>query len=162
MKKKRKNSKQFNQRFRKRFFTKKSVTVIICVVIILVAVAFGCQDLRKRAERYENTIDELSTEIRDIKDTNQTLEDERNNMDSAEFKEKMAREKLGMIGEDEYSLQQSENGDSRETAGADSGKSVEEKDKQTDAADDSSAADDEEDDGAADDSDEDGADSGEQ
>lgn len=132
MKKKRKNSKQFNQRFRKRFFTKKAVAVIICVVIILVAAAFGYQDLRKRAERYENTIDELSTEIKDIKETNQTLEEERNNMDSAEFKEKMAREKLGMIGKDEYSLQQSENGDFEETTGTDSTGTVGEKDAQTD------------------------------
>ena len=110
MKKKRKNSKQFNQKFRKRFFTKKSVTVLICVVIILVATAFGCQDLRRKAQRYEDTIEELSTEIRELEDTNQTLEEERNNMDSDEFKEKMARERLGMIGKDEYSLQQSENG----------------------------------------------------
>lgn len=108
MKKKRKNSKQFNQKFRKRFFTKKSVTVLICVVLILVAVAFGCQNLRKKAEFYEDTIEELSTEIRELEDTNQTLEEEKNNMDSEEFKEKMARERLGMIGKDEYSLQQSE------------------------------------------------------
>lgn len=108
--KKRKNSKQFNQKFRKRFFTKKSVTVIICAVIILVAIAFGCQSQRRKAEGYQDTIEELSTEIRELKDTNKTLEEEKDNMDSTEFMEKMARERLGMIGEDEYSLQQSENG----------------------------------------------------
>ncbi len=111
MKKKRKNSKQFNQKFRKRFFTMKSVTVLICVVIILVIVAFGYQDLRRKAQRYEDTIEELSTEIRELEDANQTLEEELDNMDSDEFKEKMARERLGMIGKDEYSLQQSENDD---------------------------------------------------
>ena len=118
MKKKRKNSKQFNERFRKRFFTKKSVTVLIFAVIILVAAAFGYQNLNRRAVRYEETIEELSTEIREIEETNKTLEEERTNMDSPEFKEKMARERLGMIDRDEYSLQQSENGDAGETTGA--------------------------------------------
>lgn len=113
--KKRKNSKQFNQKFRKRFFTKKSVTVLICAVIILVAIAFGCQSQRRKAEGYQETIEELSTEIRELKDTNKTLEEEKENMDSTEFMEKMARERLGMIGEDEYSLQQSENGETSDT-----------------------------------------------
>ncbi len=53
-------------------------------------------------------MEELSTEIRDLEDANETLKEEKDNMDSPEFKEKMARERLGMIGEDEYSLQQSE------------------------------------------------------
>lgn len=116
--KKRKNSKQFNQKFRKRFFTKKSVTVLICAVIILVAIAFGCQSQRRKAEGYQETIEELSTEIRELKDTNKTLEEEKENMDSTEFMEKMARERLGMIGEDEYSLQQSENGETNDTTKA--------------------------------------------
>lgn len=45
--KKRKNSKQFNERFRKRFFTKKAVLVIVCAVAILVVAAFACQSQRK-------------------------------------------------------------------------------------------------------------------
>ena len=106
--KKRKNSKQFNERFRKRFFTKKSVLVLMCAVVILVAIAFGCQSQRRRAAVLEETVDELNTEIKEIKETNKSLEEERTNMDSPEFKEKIARERLGMIDEDEYSLQQSE------------------------------------------------------
>ena len=116
--KKRKNSKQFNERFRKRFFTKKSVLVLMCAVVILVAIAFGCQSQRRRAAVLEETVDELNTEIKEIKETNKSLEEERTNMDSPEFKEKMARERLGIIDEDEYSLQQSENGDAEETTGA--------------------------------------------
>ena len=106
--KKRKNSKQFNERFRKRFFTKKAVLVIVCAVAILVVAAFACQSQRKRAAGLRETVEELSTEIRDLEDANETLKEEKDNMDSPEFKEKMARERLGMIGEDEYSLQQSE------------------------------------------------------
>ena len=108
MKKKRKNSKQFNRKFKKRFFTRKSVTVLVAAFIIMIAVGVGCNQQRKRAENYQNTIDELNTEIKDLKDTNEALESEKNNLDTDEFKEKMARERLGMIGKDEYSLEESD------------------------------------------------------
>lgn len=108
MKKKKKNSKQFNRKFKKRFFTKKSVTVLLAAIIIMIIVGFGCNQQRKKAEIYQNTIDELSTEIRDIKETNKSLESEKDNINTDEFKEKMARERLGMIGKDEYSLEKSE------------------------------------------------------
>ena len=104
MKKKRKNSKQFNRKFKKRFFTRKSVTVLVAAFIIMIAVGVGCNQQRKRAENYQKTIDELNTEIKDLKDTNEALESEKNNLDTDEFKEKMARERFGMIGKDEYSL----------------------------------------------------------
>ena len=108
MKKKRKNSKQFNRKFKKRFFTRKSVTVLVAAFIIMIAVGVGCNQQRKRAENYQKTIDELNTEIKDLKDTNEALESEKNNLDTDEFKEKMARERLGMIGKDEYSLGESD------------------------------------------------------
>lgn len=108
MKQKRKNSKQFNRKFKKRFFTRKSVTVLVAAFIIMIAVGVGCNQQRKRAENYQKTIDELNTEIKDLKDTNEALESEKNNLDTDEFKEKMARERLGMIGKDEYSLEESD------------------------------------------------------
>lgn len=123
--KKRKNSKQFNERFRKRFFTKKAVLVIVCAAVILVVAAFACQSQRKRAAGLRETVEELSTEIRDLEDANETLKEEKDNMDSPEFKEKMARERLGMIGEDEYSLQQSEDAGGEEAGAAGDGDSVE-------------------------------------
>lgn len=122
--KKRKNSKQFNERFRKRFFTKKAVLVIVCAVAILVVAAFACQSQRKRAAGLRETVEELSTEIRDLEDANETLKEEKDNMDSPEFKEKMARERLGMIGEDEYSLQQSEDAGGEEAGAAGDGDSA--------------------------------------
>ena len=106
--KKKKNSRQFNRRFRKRFFTQKSVLVIIFALVILIVIAFGCQRQNRQAERYRESIEELSTEVRDIRDANEDLREEKEDMDSPEFKEKIARERLGMIDEDEYSLQQSE------------------------------------------------------
>ena len=57
MKKKRKNSKQFNQRFKKRFFTKKSVTVLFFALIILIGIGFGCQRQKKTAQKYQKTIE---------------------------------------------------------------------------------------------------------
>ena len=114
-KKKRKNSKQFNRKFKKRFFTRKSVTVLLAAVVIMIAVALGCNQQRKRAAVYQKTIDELSSEIQDLKDTNESLESEKNNIDTDEFKEKMARERLGMIGKDEYSLEESEESDTKES-----------------------------------------------
>lgn len=122
--KKRKNSKQFNERFRKRFFTKKAVLVIVCAAAILVVAAFACQSQRKRAAGLRETVEELSTEIRDLEDANETLKEEKDNMDSPEFKEKMARERLGMIGEDEYSLQQSEDAGGEEAGAAGDGSSA--------------------------------------
>lgn len=112
MKKKRKNSKQFNRKFKKRFFTRKSVTVLMAAFIIMIAVGFGCNQQRKKAAVYQDSIDELNTEIKNLKDTNEALENEKNNINTDEFKEKMARERLGMIGEDEYSLEESEQGTS--------------------------------------------------
>ncbi|MDD7113615.1 MAG: septum formation initiator family protein [Lachnospiraceae bacterium] len=108
MKKKRKNSKQFNRKFKKRFFTRKSVTVLLAAVIVMIAVGFGCNQQRKKAAAYQNTIDELNEEIKDLEDGNQNLEEEKDNIDTDEFKEKMARERLGMIGKDEYSLEESD------------------------------------------------------
>lgn len=114
-KRKKKNSKEFNRKFKKRFITKKSLTVLAFASLVLVVIGFGCKKQKERAMEYEKAIQELSTDIQELKDTNETLEKERNDMDSDEFKEKMARERLGMIRQDEYSLQQSENGEQEET-----------------------------------------------
>ncbi len=129
MKKKRKNSKQFNQRFKKRFFTKKSVTVMFFALIILIGIGFGCQRQKKTAEKYQKTIEELNTDIQELEETNKTLEEEKENMDSDAFKEKMARERLNMIGKDEYSLQRSE-----EEASTESGASKDEPQKEESSA----------------------------
>lgn len=89
--------------------------MIVFAAIILVGIGIGCQKQRKKAAVYEKNIQELNTDIQELEETNKTLEEEKQNIDSDSFKEKMARERLGMIGEDEYSLQQSENGRQSET-----------------------------------------------
>ena len=79
--KKQKNSKQFNRQFKKKFFTKKSAIIIICTVVILGAFGIGYQKVEKKG------------------------------IDTDEFKERIARERLGMIKEGEISLQEAKEGE---------------------------------------------------
>lgn len=117
MKKKKKNSKQFNKKFKKQFLTRKSLIVIGCTAVILLAVAFGCLHLERVERRTQERIDALNTEIKDIEDTNESLAREKDNLDSDESRTRLAKERLGMIEEDEYLLQES--GEEEEASGKD-------------------------------------------
>ena len=119
-KKKKKNSKQFNRQFKKTFFTKKSAIIIVCTVIILSAFWGAYQKVERKAAKYQKTIDELRTEVKNLNQTNKTLEKEKNNIDTDESKERIARERLGMIKEGEISLQEAQEGESASTTAADS------------------------------------------
>ena len=79
-KKKKKNSKQFNRQFKKTFFTKKSAIIIVCTVIILSAFWGAYQKVERKAVKYQKTIDELKTEVKNLNQTNKTLEKEKNNL----------------------------------------------------------------------------------
>ena len=109
--KKQKNSKQFNRQFKKKFFTKKSAIIIICTVVILGAFGIGYQKVEKKAAKYQKTIDELKTDVKNIEQTNKTLEKENQGIDTDEFTERIARERLGMIKEGEISLQEAKEGE---------------------------------------------------
>ena len=109
--KKQKNSKQFNRQFKKKFFTKKSAIIIICTVVILGAFGIGYQKVEKKAAKYQKTIDELKTDVKNIEQTNKTFEKENKGIDTDEFKERIARERLGMIKEGEISLQEAKEGE---------------------------------------------------
>lgn len=106
--KKKKNSKEFKKRFKKRFLTKKAVVTLLLAAVIVAALALGYRDTQKRAAKYQETIEELHTEIKDIKKTNETLEEEKDNIDSDASRERIARERLGMIEKDEKSLRESD------------------------------------------------------
>ncbi len=108
MKKKKKNSKQFNKKFKKQFFTVKSVTIIVLTVVILLFLGMGGIHQKRKADQYKKTIEELTSEVNQIKETNKALEEEKDHTDSDEFKEKIAREKLGMVDQDEYALKESD------------------------------------------------------
>lgn len=109
-KKKKKNSKQFNKKFRHPFLTMKSIFILVLAVILVVGVTMGYRGMDKKREAYEESIEELNTELEELEDQNNQLKDQMDNMDSSDFKERMAREKLGMIGKDEVLLKESEDG----------------------------------------------------
>lgn len=108
MNKKRKNSRQFNKKFKKRFFTVKSAIIIGLTIVIILFLGVGRIHQRRQADRYQETINELTSEVKEIKEKNKALEEEKDNVDSDEFKERVAREKLGMVDKDEYSVKESE------------------------------------------------------
>ena len=124
-KKKRKNSKQFNKQFKKRFFTPKSVLVIACTIVILSICWIGNQRTEKKAAKYQKTIDELKTDVKNLEQTNKTLEKEKNNLNTDESKERIARERLGMIKEGEISLQQAKEDEEAGSTAAESTDSTE-------------------------------------
>lgn len=114
-KKKQKNSKQFNRQFKKKFFTKKSAIIIVCTVVILGVFWMGYQEVEKKTAKYQKTIDELKTDVKNIEQTNKELEKEKNNLNTDESKERIARERLGMIKEGEVSLQQAKDEEDTES-----------------------------------------------
>ena len=113
---KKKNSKQFNDKFKKRFFSVKTGLLIALTLVIVLCAGIASVRLSRQARQYEKQIDELSTEVSKIKKENSALEEEKDNIDSEEFKERVARERLGMVGKDEYVLEQSEEGESSSEA----------------------------------------------
>ena len=108
---KKKNSRQFNQRFKRRFLTSRSAIIWAFTIIIFAGMAVGFYKIEQRVSSYQKTIDELSTEIKTLKNTNQQLEEEMENVNYDEYIEKMARERLGMVKEGEYILKQSKDVD---------------------------------------------------
>lgn len=107
-KRKRKNSKQFNQKFRKRFITRRSGLIWIFTFIILFVMLLGGIRIEKRVSSYQETIKELSLEVDELKKNNDSLEEQMENMGTDEYIEKIARERLGMVKKGEYSLKESD------------------------------------------------------
>ena len=107
-KKKRKNSKQFNQQFRKRFITRRAGLIWIFTFIILFVMLLGGIRIEKRVSSYQKIIQELSLEVDELKKNNDSLEEQMNNMGTDEYIEKIARERLGMVKKGEYTLKESD------------------------------------------------------
>ena len=105
---KKKNSKEFRDRFQKRFFTRSSTLALIIGVLVLVIAVCATFALKGREARLDENIAELNEDIKTIEGQNQELEDEKQDLETDSFKEKIAREVLGMIGKDEYLLQERE------------------------------------------------------
>lgn len=65
-------------------------------------------NIEKKISVYEKMISELSTEIKDLEKTNKSLEDQMDNINTDEYIEKMARDRLGMVKKGEIILKQSD------------------------------------------------------
>ena len=57
----------------------------------------------------------MKTDVKNIEQTNKELEKEKNNLNTDESKERIARERLGMIKEGEISLQQAKDEEDTES-----------------------------------------------
>lgn len=130
-KKKRKNSKEFNERFKKnvkkKFFTKTSVLAWIFAAILLIGMIYAYVNTERKIQAYQESIDELSIEIKELEKTNRDLEEQMENVDSDEYIERIARERLGMVKDGEIVLKQSNNDEVDSSSG--SGNKTESKNK---------------------------------
>ena len=105
-KKKKKNSKAFKNKFQKRFFTRSSVAVLAVGIVVFILAAGASIAQKRQSSVYDQQIRELESEIRGIEAENSRLEAEKSELNTDAFKEKIAREVLGMIGSDEYILKE--------------------------------------------------------
>ena len=64
---KKKNSKQFNDKFKKRFFSVKTGLLIALTLVIVLCAGIASVRLSRQARQYDKQIDELSTEVSKIK-----------------------------------------------------------------------------------------------
>jgi cell division protein DivIC len=89
-----KNRKKYNRRY------------LFCILIVLTIAFFGFRKMNRimNAEiaKVTSQISEKNDEIENIKLDIDSLKDDYKNRNSDEFKEKIARERLGMIKKDEY------------------------------------------------------------
>lgn len=107
------NTQRTNRKIRRKKASRQVYTsyLILCIAIVIVAVlVVGYRGLLEKEKAYQENIEELNGELDHLEDTNKQLKSEMNNMDSKEFKEKVAREKLGMIGKDEILITESVDG----------------------------------------------------
>ena len=105
--KKENNSEEFNDRYKQRFFTPRARLVCVCVIIVSVGIFIGCLKVQKRVDVYQSRIDELSTEVKELEKENEDLEEQMDHINSDEYLEQLARERLGMIKKGESVLKQS-------------------------------------------------------
>lgn len=75
--------------------------VSLVVLFIVVAVSVRAVDLRKQREAYEAQVMQLDEQIQDEKDRAAEIEEYRKYTQTKKFVEEVAKEKLGLVYEDE-------------------------------------------------------------
>ena len=89
---------------------------IILTLVIILFLGIGGIRQKQKADHYKRSIEELSSEVKQIEDTNRALEEEKKETDTDAFKERVAREKLGLIKKDEYAIKESDEADSSKSS----------------------------------------------
>ena len=95
---------------KKKRISLKSAVVLSLAVFIVAILAIGYRGMLQKEAALKETKSELAAQVDDLDEAYKELKEEWKNMDSKEFKEKVAREQLGMIGPDESLLKESEDG----------------------------------------------------
>ena len=120
---KKRNSKEFNRKFKKRFLTKKSCAVLFFTAIILAIVMIGSIQSGRKERQLQVIINEYKVENEKIRKQNDSIEEEKDRVqemnkamisntsdeETEDSIREIARNILGMIDKDEYYLQESEN-----------------------------------------------------
>ena len=120
MMKKKKNSKEFNKRFKKRFLTRKALSVMFFTTIILTIIFVSCFGTLRQERQLQSVINEYTAENKKLRDQNEAIEEEKQkvqdmneamlrgdrNSQCDESIKDIARNVLGMIDADDYSLQE--------------------------------------------------------
>ncbi len=118
--KKKKNSKEFNRRFKKRFLTKKALSVMFFTAIILTIIFVSCFGTLRQERQLQAVINEYTAENKKLRDQNEAIEEEKQkvqDMNEAMLRgdresqcdesiRDIARNILGMIDANDYSLQE--------------------------------------------------------
>ena len=82
--------------------------IIALTTVIVAFLGLGGLHQMRQVGRYQDSIEELSSEVSSLKETNKALEEEKARTSSDEFKEHVAREKLGLVEKDEYVVREAE------------------------------------------------------
>ena len=120
---KKRNSKEFNRKFKKRFLTKKSCAVLFFTAIILAIVMIGSIQSGRKERQLQVIINEYKAENEKIRKQDDSIEEEKDRVqemnkamisntsdeETEDSIREIARNILGMIDKDEYYLQESEN-----------------------------------------------------
>ena len=89
---------------------RQSVGIIAGIILLLVVVVFASgMSLKARNERYEAQVTELKNQIADEKERSQEIDDLQNYVNTDEYVEDVAREKLGLAFPNEILFKTEEN-----------------------------------------------------
>ena len=83
---------------------------MICAVLLILSGVLAVQTVRlqSRQEKYQTKIDTLQGQIEEAEDYSAQLEDERIYVQTKQYIEEVAREKLGLVNEDELLIKSNE------------------------------------------------------